>query len=160
MSHLQYSCVIMSKIGLFHVTNTEDLFSLQTIRKWHKSQWAQTKISKDDSVTSPEASRIMSCGITVSPYDNGLPGLGIQLDSSDSDCTAAHSTLFFSHQQQFLKRKWFSQIHAVHVTCKEEHNCDLKTKWVTVLYPLPNNRHSCHGNYRADKKVLDDLRSS
>lgn len=109
MSHLQYSCVIMSKIGLFHVTNTEDLFSLQTIRKWHKSQWAQTKISKDDSVTSPEASRIMSCGITVSPYDNGLPGLGIQLDSSDSvHCCTLHPIFFptsssFSRGSDFLK---------------------------------------------------------
>lgn len=64
------------------------------------------KISTNDSITSLQASKIMSCDITVSPSENSLPSPESQLDSSDYDCTAAHSTLIFP-RAEFHKRKWF-----------------------------------------------------
>lgn len=109
----------------------------------------------DNSITCLEATKIMSCGITVSPCGIGFPSPGTKLDSSDSDCTAAHPTLvfhwqsfsigshFLTHQRRFL----------LSISCGRKKLRNLKTTLITVVYSCPfNNPHSCHGNCGADEK--------
>lgn len=129
MSHLQYACSCVQNWIISQAKLTKRLlpwrstankwihlasvvrshtcwgFILKTIKRTSENlhiQWVHPEISTDNSITSLEASKIMSCGITVSPCENSLPSPGTQLDSSDSDCTAAHSTLIF-HQQSFSR---------------------------------------------------------
>ncbi len=125
----------------------------------HKKYQRMTKLA-----ASRPTSKIMSCGITVPPLPckNTQPSPGTQTGAMKGDY-AVNSTLIF-HQQSFSRGRGViflnssKTIHAVHLMCKKDYDCGLKRKWVTEEYCCLFNNPSCHGNCRADKKVLNDSR--